>query len=184
MTMPTAPVPGNDSPKKSSSKTKKVAIGGAAAVALLGIGGIAISGGSGDSTPAASSSSSSEKSESKKSTDTTSNEGTDAVAADEKTDNLSDADALKAAVADDGSASAAMKGAVADHVTKVNATDGSVNIYTDLTGDLMSSDTGTGELIVSATTDWAKGAHESFAEGAGLITVYNADGDILANGNY
>ncbi|MFD0560814.1 hypothetical protein ACFQ2M_01275 [Kitasatospora saccharophila] len=59
-----------------------------------------------------------------------------------------------------------------------------VNIYTDLTGELGSSDGDTAKLIVSAATDWATQEHKPLAEGAGLITVYNANGAILSNGNY
>lgn len=82
------------------------------------------------------------------------------------------------------SATPEMKSAVANDVTKVDASDGQVDIYTDLNGDLGSSDSGAGKLIVSAATDWAKQEHEPISEGAGLITVYNANGDILSNGNY
>jgi hypothetical protein len=77
-----------------------------------------------------------------------------------------------------------MKSAVANHVTKVDASDGTVNIYTNLTGDITSSDGSTAKLIVSAATDWAKQQHKPIAAGAGLITVYNQSGAILSNGNY
>ncbi|MFJ4675952.1 hypothetical protein [Kitasatospora sp. NPDC088783] len=95
-----------------------------------------------------------------------------------------EAASLKAFVASSSSATSAMKTAVADHVAKVDASDGQVNIYTDLTGDITSSDTGTAKLIVSAATDWATQKHKPIAAGAGLITVYNQSGTILSNGNY
>ncbi|MFK0192843.1 hypothetical protein [Kitasatospora sp. NPDC090308] len=95
-----------------------------------------------------------------------------------------EAASLKAFVASSSSATSAMKTAVADHVAKVDASDGQVNIYTDLTGDITSSDTGTAKLIVSAATDWATQKHKPITAGAGLITVYNQSGTILSNGNY
>ncbi|WP_052069376.1 hypothetical protein [Streptacidiphilus albus] len=98
-------------------------------------------------------------------------------------DTKSQADALSAFVAGSGSDTSQMKAAVANHVTKVDANNGSVSVYTDLSGGLGSADGSTATLIVAAATDWAKQAYPP-AFGVGLITVYNAGGSILGNGNY
>ncbi|MFG2795104.1 hypothetical protein [Streptomyces sp. NPDC048419] len=95
-----------------------------------------------------------------------------------------DADSLKSFVANSTSATPEMKSAVADHVTKVDGISGSVNIQTNLPGDLTSSDANTGRLIVSAAVDWAKQAYAPTTSGAGLITVFNQSGALLADGNY
>lgn len=68
------------------------------------------------------------------------------------------------------------------HVTKVrvgekNGIFDSSEVFTDFTGDLMSSDQASGKLIASAFADWQQSEN-------GLVTVYNADGDLLSNGNY
>ncbi|WP_157845420.1 hypothetical protein [Kitasatospora phosalacinea] len=95
-----------------------------------------------------------------------------------------EADSLKASAAGSSGATAAMKTAVADHVTKVGGAHGTVNIYTDLTGSLGSSDGDTAKLVVSAATDRAAQEHKPVTAGAGLITVYNESGAILSNGDY
>lgn len=69
------------------------------------------------------------------------------------------------------------------HVVKVQGADeqndilDSVEIHTDLKGDMVSGDTGTGKLIASAFADWKDSKN-------GLVTVYNDSGDILSNGNF
>ncbi|WP_331283973.1 hypothetical protein [Streptomyces sp. H39-S7] len=50
-------------------------------------------------------------------------------------------------------------------------------IHTDCAGDIMSDDAGKGELIASAFADWKDSKN-------GLVTVYNASGELLSNGNY
>jgi hypothetical protein len=57
---------------------------------------------------------------------------------------------------------------------------GMTDIYTTLTGGFMNSaSTGKGKLIVAAFQRCA-----STDDGAGLVTVYGADGDIVTNGNF
>ncbi|MFF5536352.1 hypothetical protein ACFY71_28370 [Streptomyces cinerochromogenes] len=76
--------------------------------------------------------------------------------------------------------SAADKAAVA-HVTRVHGAfggNGMVDVYTDWTGGMFGSHTPDGRLVVSAYQTWMPGT------GSGLVTVYDADGEILANGNF
>ncbi|MBO1337553.1 hypothetical protein [Streptomyces sp. VRA16 Mangrove soil] len=72
------------------------------------------------------------------------------------------------------------------HVTHVKAQGsgiGSVDITTDLDGDLMNSaSTGTAQLIVTAAVDWADATLDPTS--VGLASVNSEDGDLLANGNF
>ncbi|MFF8944357.1 hypothetical protein ACF1A5_19210 [Streptomyces sp. NPDC014864] len=76
----------------------------------------------------------------------------------------------------------------ATHVTKVQGADknndilDAADIYTDYTGDLVSADAGNAKLLASAFADFQ--ADRGKASKNGLVTVYNADGEILSNGNY
>ncbi|MGY5007334.1 hypothetical protein ACWCY6_04475 [Streptomyces sp. 900105755] len=76
----------------------------------------------------------------------------------------------------------------ATHVTKVQGADenndilDTADIYTDYTGDMISADAGNAKLLASAFADFQSGRGK--ASKNGLVTVYNADGDILSNGNY
>ncbi|MEU0585539.1 hypothetical protein [Streptomyces sp. NPDC006132] len=76
----------------------------------------------------------------------------------------------------------------ATHVTKVQGADenndilDTADIYTDYTGGLASADTGNAKLLASAFADFQ--ASRGKASKNGLVTVYNADGDILSNGKY
>ncbi|MGW1029881.1 hypothetical protein ACWD4J_40505 [Streptomyces sp. NPDC002577] len=69
------------------------------------------------------------------------------------------------------------------HVTKVRVADetndilDSADVYTDLTGDIVSGDASTARLIASAFADWKQSKN-------GLVTVYNADGEMLDNGEF
>ncbi|MYY11891.1 hypothetical protein GT204_24035 [Streptomyces sp. SID4919] len=71
------------------------------------------------------------------------------------------------------------------HVTKVQGAedvDGLLNtadIYTDYTGGLMGQGMGPSKLLASAFADWRK-----TDDGGGLVTVYDADGEMIGNGNY
>lgn len=69
------------------------------------------------------------------------------------------------------------------HVTKVQGADeqndilDAAEVYTDYTGDMLSGDAPNGKLIASAFADWKDSKN-------GLVTVYNAGGEILSNGNF
>lgn len=71
------------------------------------------------------------------------------------------------------------------HVTKVQGAedvDGLLNtadIYTDYTGGLMGQGMGPSKLLASAFADWRK-----TDDGGGLVTIYDADGELISNGNY
>lgn len=93
----------------------------------------------------------------------------------------SDAEEFKAFATANGSPE---EKAAVDHVVKVqgNSEDSfvpMVEVHTNLTGDMMSSDASTGKLIATAYADW-----KTSDEGSGLVTVYNATGDIMSNGNF
>lgn len=74
------------------------------------------------------------------------------------------------------------KAAVA-HVLKVQGADqqndilDSADVYTDFTGGLMGEGSGPSKLIASAFADWKDSKN-------GLVTVYDADGEIITNGNF
>ncbi|WP_217142793.1 hypothetical protein [Streptomyces sp. AC627_RSS907] len=69
------------------------------------------------------------------------------------------------------------------HVTKVQGADeqndvlDAADVYTDFTGGIMGEGTGPAKLIASAFADWKQSEN-------GLVTVYDADGEILGNGNF
>ncbi|EMF24181.1 hypothetical protein H114_28409 [Streptomyces gancidicus BKS 13-15] len=69
------------------------------------------------------------------------------------------------------------------HVTKVQGADDqndildTADVYTDFTGGIMGEGTGPAELIASAFADWKQSAN-------GLVTVYDADGELLGNGQF
>lgn len=75
------------------------------------------------------------------------------------------------------------------HVTKVQGADeknnilDSAEIYTDFKGDIMdSSATGSAKLIASSFADFQASRGKDSKNG--LVTVYNATGEILGNGKY
>ncbi|AVH58267.1 MULTISPECIES: hypothetical protein [Streptomyces] len=74
------------------------------------------------------------------------------------------------------------KAAVA-HVTKVQGADeqndilDAADVYTDFTGGIMGEGTAPAKLIASAFADWKDSEN-------GLVTVYDADGELLGNGNF
>jgi hypothetical protein len=78
--------------------------------------------------------------------------------------------------------------AAATHVTKIQGADknndvlDTADIYTDYTGDLISADAGNAKLLASAFADFQ--ADRGKDSENGLVTVYNAAGDVLSNGNY
>ncbi|MFF1397243.1 hypothetical protein ACFVZD_25960 [Streptomyces sp. NPDC058287] len=92
----------------------------------------------------------------------------------------SQAEQFKAFVAKNGTPKE--KAAVA-HVLKVQGADqqndilDSADVYTDFTGGLMGEGSGPSKLIASAFADWKDSKN-------GLVTVYDADGEIITNGNF
>lgn len=99
---------------------------------------------------------------------------------DKGTSKASQAEQFKAFVAKNGTPKE--KAAVA-HVLKVQGADqqndilDSADVYTDFTGGLMGEGSGPSKLIASAFADWKDSKN-------GLVTVYDADGEIITNGNF
>lgn len=105
----------------------------------------------------------------------------DAKPADDKgAEKASQAERFKAFVQKNGTASE--KEAVS-HVTKVQGADeqndilDTADVYTDFTGGLTGEGTGPAKLIASAFADWKQSEN-------GLVTVYDADGELLGNGKF
>ncbi|MGX2995162.1 hypothetical protein JNUCC64_12835 [Streptomyces sp. JNUCC 64] len=73
----------------------------------------------------------------------------------------------------------------AAHVTKVQGVDeinsilSSVDVYTDYTGGMMGAGSGPAKLLASAFADWKK-----TDSGGGLVTIYDAEGELISNGNF
>ncbi|MFE0574086.1 hypothetical protein ACFW21_18160 [Streptomyces albogriseolus] len=92
----------------------------------------------------------------------------------------SQAEQFKAFVEENGTAQE--KEAVS-HVTKVQGADeqndilDTADVYTDFTGGIMGEGTGPAKLIASAFADWKQSKN-------GLVTVYDADGELLGNGQF
>lgn len=69
------------------------------------------------------------------------------------------------------------------HVTKVQGAEeqndilDAADVYTDFTGGIMGEGTGPAKLIASAFADWKQSEN-------GLVTVYDAEGELLGNGNF
>lgn len=69
------------------------------------------------------------------------------------------------------------------HVTKVQGADeqndilDAADVYTDFTGGIMGAGTGPAKLIASAFADWKDSEN-------GLVTIYDADGELLGNGQF
>ncbi|MFZ4209513.1 hypothetical protein ACOZE4_32535 [Streptomyces griseoincarnatus] len=107
--------------------------------------------------------------------------GADAGQSSEKAEKkLSQTEQFKAFVEENGTAQE--KEAVS-HVTKVQGADeqndilDTADIYTDFTGGLMGEGSGPAKLIASAFADWKQSEN-------GLVTVYDADGELLGNGQF
>jgi hypothetical protein len=69
------------------------------------------------------------------------------------------------------------------HVTKVQGADeqndilDAADVYTDFTGGIMGEGTGPAKLIASSFADWKDSEN-------GLVTIYDADGELLGNGQF
>ncbi|MFB7714463.1 hypothetical protein [Streptomyces sp. NPDC056105] len=92
----------------------------------------------------------------------------------------SQAEQFKAFVAKNGTPK---EKAAVTHVLKVQGADqqndilDSADVYTDFTGGLMGEGSGPSKLIASAFADWKDSKN-------GLVTVYDADGEVITNGNF
>lgn len=158
----------------------KIALGAVVGIVVIG----AVSANSGDSdggsTGKGSSASAQQQADGTKS-DTKSDAKPDAKPAEDKgAEKASQAEQFKAFVQKNGTPKE--KEAVA-HVTKVQGADEQNNIldaadvYTDFTGGLMGEGTGPAKLIASAFADWKQSDN-------GLVTIYDADGELLGNGSF
>lgn len=162
-------------PKKKSPAGKIVGFGCLGVVALfviIGIAAAAAGGGDDDSssTTADSSASAPEKPAA---------DAKDKPADKPKTD-LSQAERFKAFVAKSGTPT---EKTAAKHITKVQGADDSndildsAEVYTDYAGGMMGPHQADGKLLASAFADWKDSKN-------GLVTVYDAKGEILSNGQY
>ncbi|WP_345632840.1 hypothetical protein [Streptomyces thinghirensis] len=104
----------------------------------------------------------------------------DKAAEDKAVEKASQADQFKAFVRKNGTA--AEKDAVS-HVTKVQGAEeqndilDAADVYTDFTGGIMGEGTGPANLIASAFADWKQSEN-------GLVTIYDAEGELLGNGEF
>ncbi|MGW0011205.1 hypothetical protein ACWDVX_15800 [Streptomyces tendae] len=104
----------------------------------------------------------------------------DEPAEDEAEKKASQAEQFKAFVQKNGTSKE--KDAVS-HVTKVQGADeqndilDAADVYTDFTGGIMGEGTGPAKLIASAFADWKDSEN-------GLVTIYDADGELLGNGQF
>ncbi|MET7904004.1 hypothetical protein ABZS86_22185 [Streptomyces sp. NPDC005355] len=179
--------PGYPQPPVPPKKRSKAKLGCLGVLAVIVIGGIASAVGSGSDDSSAGAASSAASTGSSKGTSSSKSRGSSKGTGSAKTaaPQQSTVDAFKAYVKEHESAKTREAAA---HVTKVQGADknndimDTADIYTDYTGDLASADTGNAKLLASAFADFQAGRGQ--ASKNGLVTVYNADGDILSNGKY
>ena len=183
--------PGYPQPPVPPKKRSKAKLGCLGVLAVIAVGGIAsVAGAGSDDSSAGAASSAAPTGSSKgghsstgsaKTTDSAKATGPSKTAAPQQ----STVDAFKAYVKKHESAKTREAAA---HVTKVQGADNNndildtADIYTDYTGDLVSADAGSAKLLASAFADFQAGRGK--ASKNGLVTVYNADGDVLSNGTY
>ncbi|MGX1561713.1 hypothetical protein [Streptomyces sp. NPDC055506] len=98
----------------------------------------------------------------------------------EPADEKSQAEQFRSCVAKNGTDT---EKAAVEHVTKVTGADkrndilDSAEVFTDYTGGIVGPHQGEGKLIASAFTSCYESEN-------GLVTVYDKDGELLANANY
>ncbi|MFG2683305.1 hypothetical protein [Streptomyces sp. NPDC048392] len=155
----------------------KIALGAAVGVVVIG----AVSANSGDGDGDGKSDGRPSASSGGKSGGAKSDGASDAKSAEDKAvEKASRAEQFKAFVRKNGTVPE--KDAVT-HVTKVQGADeqndilDTADVYTDFTGGLMGEGTGPAKLIASAFADWKDSEN-------GLVTVYDADGELLGNGEF
>ncbi|MFE6153906.1 hypothetical protein [Streptomyces sp. NPDC057889] len=160
----------------------KVALGAVVGIVVIGVVS-ANSGDNGDNGGKAGGTSAAADKNAGGSGDKAAGKGDDAAksdAGDKGASKASQAEQFKAFVAKNGTPKE--KDAVA-HVLKVQGADqqndilDSADVYTDFTGGLMGKGSGPSKLIASAFADWKDSKN-------GLVTVYDADGEIITNGNF
>ncbi|MFJ8464886.1 hypothetical protein [Streptomyces swartbergensis] len=150
-------------PPKKRSAGKIAGLGCAGIIALFVIAGVATSGGSDDTSK-------------KDKAVTADSKPKKAASADEKPQ----AEQFRTCVAKNGTDT---EKAAVEHVTKVTGADkrndilDSAEVFTDFTGGLTGPHQGEGKLIASAFTSCYESKN-------GLVTVYDKDGELLANANY
>ena len=154
----------------------KIALGAVVGIVVIG----AASANSGDSDGGSGDKGTSASAE-QQSGDTKPDGASDAKPAEDKgTEKASQAEQFKAFVQKNGTSQE--KEAIS-HVTKVQGADeqndilDAADVYTDFTGGIMGEGTGPAKLIASAFADWKQSDN-------GLVTVYDADGEIIGNGNF
>lgn len=179
---PVPPYQHPEPPKKKSwfARHKVMSVIGAV-VAVIIIGGIAGGGGGGDDTASDTAKTAPEKQTDAKPAEAEADAGADKEKpAEEPKKDLSQADEFKAFVAKNGTGP---EKAAVKHVTKVQGADSqtdildAADIYTDYAGGLMGPNQGDAKLLASAFADWKTSKN-------GLVTVYDKDGQLMANGNY
>ncbi len=167
---PPAPLP----PKK-RGMAKTAGLGCVGVIALIVIVAVATGGGGDDST---------DTSSKDKAVTTDSKPKGDAAKDDTKKDEPAEektqAEQFQACVAKSGTDT---EKAAVKHVTKVTGADkrndilDAAEVFTDFTGGLIGPHAGEGKLIASAFTSCYESKN-------GLVTVYDKDGEMLANANY
>ncbi|GAA3499185.1 hypothetical protein ACF09G_13735 [Streptomyces albogriseolus] len=157
----------------------KIALG--AVVGIVVIGAVSANAGDSDTGSADKGASASADRQPGGAKDTGAGAGADAGKGNEKAEKkASQAEQFKAFVEENGTAQE--KEAVS-HVTKVQGADeqndilDTADVYTDFTGGIMGEGTGPAKLIASAFADWKQSEN-------GLVTVYDADGELLGNGQF
>ncbi|WP_030238903.1 MULTISPECIES: hypothetical protein [unclassified Streptomyces] len=166
-----APVP---QPPKKRGVGKIAGLGCAGVIALFVIAAVATGGGGDDST---------DTSAKDKAVAADSKPKDDGAERDEKAgpvDGRTQAEQFRACVAKNGTGT---EKAAVEHVTKVTGADkrndilDSAEVFTDFTGGLMGPHQGEGKLIASAFTSCYESKN-------GIVTVYDENGEVLANANY
>ncbi|MGC0376824.1 hypothetical protein [Streptomyces sp. SAI-229] len=154
----------------------KIALGAVVGIVVIG----AASANSGDSDGGSADTSTSASAE-QRSGDTKQDGASDAKPAEDKgTEKASQAEQFKAFVRKNGTP---QEKDAASHVTKVQGADeqndilDAADIYTDFTGGIMGEGMAPAKLLTSAFADWKQSDN-------GLVTVYDADGELLGTGNF
>lgn len=154
----------------------KIVLGAVVGIVVIG----AVSANSGDSEDGSTGTGSSASAQQQSGGEKSDGKG-DAKSADDKgAEKASQAEQFKAFVEKNGTPQE--KEAVS-HVTKVQGAEeqndilDAADVYTDFTGGIMGEGTGPAKLIASAFADWKQSDN-------GLVTVYDAEGELLGNGKF
>ncbi|MFG2314321.1 hypothetical protein [Streptomyces tendae] len=160
----------------------KIALGAVVGIAVIGA--LSANAGDGDGeakSDSRTSASAGEKAGGEKADGAKTDSASDAKPAEDKAEEkASQAEQFKAFVQKNGTPKE--KDAVS-HVTKVQGADeqndilDAADVYTDFTGGIMGEGTAPAKLIASAFADWKDSEN-------GLVTIYDADGELLGNGQF